>query len=145
MLREKKTHLNSSFKTARSKKNCALRQRSFIPKSPSPPVLYYLGKQFHLEDGVFYDTQCFRKLNAIECDQCHDLIEGVDIKYITYNGKFIHHRCFFCTECRKQLSTAEKFRDVKTTVKGALICLPCSQIDPSTNRKTSVTNYIRKL
>ncbi|XP_057311510.1 four and a half LIM domains protein 3-like [Hydractinia symbiolongicarpus] len=100
------------------------------------------GKQFHLEDGVFYDTQCFRKLNAMECDQCHDLIEGVDIKYITY--KFIHHRCFFCTECRKQLSTAEKFRDVKTTVKGALICLPCSQIDPSTNRKTSVTNYIRK-
>jgi len=84
------------------------------------------GKSFNLDEGEFYDSACFNELNSMTCDQCKEMISGNDIKYITYLGKFIHKDCFKCFQCHKQLSCAEKFRDVKTTVKGALICIPCS-------------------
>ena len=102
------------------------------------------GKAFHVEDDEFYDAQCFNEMNSMECDQCHEMIAGDNIKYITYHGKCIHYECFKCSECRKQLSTAEKFRDVKTTVKGALICLPCSdtkQAHQESMRKRSLPKH----
>ena len=98
---------------------------------------YVSGKKYFLDDGLFYDAECYNQLNEMSCDQCHDVIEGADIKYITYHGKFIHHKCFSCSVCHRQLSTAEKFRDVKTTVKGALICLPCSENKQDISRKAS--------
>jgi len=84
------------------------------------------GKKFFAEGGEFYDENCYKQQNSLMCDQCMFEIDGTDVKYVTYFDKYIHHECFTCSACNKQLSTAEKFRDVKTTVKGALICMPCS-------------------
>ena len=85
----------------------------------------YLGKQFFLEDDKFYDEECYKTIHSLICDQCCETIDGHDIRYITYHEKFIHHRCFVCNRCQKKLSTAQKFKDVRTTVKGELQCIPC--------------------
>ena len=88
----------------------------------------FLGKKFFSEGNEFYDEHCYKAQNSLKCDICLFEIDGTDVKYITYFEKFIHHECFTCSSCNKPLSTAEKFRDVKTTVKGGLICMPCSSL-----------------
>lgn len=96
------------------------------------------GKKFFLDNNEFYDEKCFKAQNSLKCDICLFEIDGTDVKYITYFEKFIHHECFVCTSCNKQLSTAEKFRDIKTTVKGGLICMPCSTKAP---KRTKVSRF----
>jgi len=93
-------------------------------------VFFVAGKKFFWEGGEFYHEKCYKSEHSLVCDICLFEIDGTDVNFVTYFEKFIHHECFLCSECHKPLSTAEKFRDVKTTVKGALICMPCSMKVP---------------
>eukprot|EP00111_Clytia_hemisphaerica_P010167 TCONS_00029716-protein len=68
------------------------------------------GCRFHEDDGKFFhEGQCYESFNAYICNQCRQQINGNDIEFMMFQGKYFHNKCFACEECHQSLA-GEKFK-----------------------------------
>ena len=65
--------------------------------------------RFNEDDGKFFHEDCYRNYNAYVCNQCQKQIDGNDIEFMLFQGKYYHNRCFACDQCRQAL-TGQKFK-----------------------------------
>lgn len=52
----------------------------------------------------FYCTDCYKEIQAILCDMCHEPIEDI---FVTVLRKQYHTKCFACAHCKKPFPGGE--------------------------------------
>lgn len=77
------------------------------------------GVQFYKNEEKPFCEECYLSNHAKRCAACYEPIEG-NTKFIDYDRKYWHSKCFSCTNCKSMLAGA-KFvvRD------GSRYCLEC--------------------
>ncbi|XP_066934306.1 four and a half LIM domains protein 2-like [Clytia hemisphaerica] len=69
-----------------------------------------VGLKFHEDEGRYYcEGKCYQDLGAYVCNGCGMQIDGNDIEYMLFQGKYYHNRCFVCDGCRAPL-IGQKFK-----------------------------------
>ena len=72
--------------------------------------IFILGQKFHEDDGrYFHEGKCYQDFDAYVCDGCKSQIDGNDIEFMLFQGKYFHNRCFACQQCRQGL-IGQKFK-----------------------------------
>jgi len=61
------------------------------------------GIQFYKREEEPYCEDCFLSAHAKRCSACFDPIEG-NTKFIDYDGKYWHSKCFLCVQCDATLA-----------------------------------------
>ena len=82
-------------------------------------VISLSGIQFYKNNDDAYCEECYLDIHAKRCAACYKPIEG-NTKFIDYDGKFWHSKCFSCAGCEAALA-GEKF----IIREGNRFCMSC--------------------